>query len=115
MFAARSLPLLLRVAVCVCACVCSACVQALVTPTVASIYKNSATLSNTTDEDKKQLIHGLMAQEAKRRDEFVAKLREFQEKDGLKPGQNEFGQEKYADTHGWLKRMRGTDARGRRH
>lgn len=79
------------------------CVQALVTPTVASIYKNSATLSNTTDEDKKQLIHGLMAQEAKRRDEFVAKLREFQEKDGLKPGQNEFGQENtraHTCTHG---------------
>ena len=68
-------------------CVC----QALVTPTVASIYKNSATLSNTVDEEKKKFIHQLMDQEAKRRDEFVIKLKEFQEKDGLKPGQNEFG------------------------
>lgn len=84
---------------CMCMCV-HACLQALVTPTVASIYKNSATLSNTTDEDKKQMIHGLMAQEAKRRDEFVAKLREFQEKDGLKPGQNEFGRLTHAHTRG---------------
>jgi hypothetical protein len=60
---------------------------------VASIYKNSATLSNTNDEAKKQLIYGLIAQEEKRRDDFVVKLREFQQKDGLKPGQNEFGQQ----------------------
>lgn len=63
------------------------------TPTVASIYKNSATLSNTAEDniEKRAQIHALMAQEAKRRDEFVAQLREFQLKDGLKPDQNEFG------------------------
>jgi len=64
---------------------------ALVTPTVASIYKNSATLSNTSGEEKKAQIHALIAQEEKRRDEFVLKLKEFQEKDGLKPTQNDFG------------------------
>lgn len=67
------------------------------TPTVASIYKNSATLSNTAEDnvEKRAQIHALMTQEAKRRDEFLVQLREFQLKDGLKPEQNEFGTEQH--------------------
>lgn len=38
-----------------------------------------------------KLIDGLIAQEAKRRDELVAQLRLFQQKDGLKADENEFG------------------------
>jgi len=79
---------------------------------VASIYKNSATLSNTNDETKKQLIYGLIAQEEKRRDDFVVKLREFQQKDGLKPGQNEFGQQAHTTTHAQLPAARQATARG---
>ena len=66
---------------------------ALLTPTVASIYKNSATRSNTKPDDaeKLALIDNLISQEAKRRDELIVQLKEFQSKDGLKPTENEFG------------------------
>jgi len=64
---------------------------ALVTPAVASIFKNQVTKEKTTDEAKKAQIDTLIAQESRRRDEIVEKLRAFQEQDGLKPDENEFG------------------------
>lgn len=64
---------------------------ALVTPTVASIYKNKATRLNTTDEEKLATIDGLIAQEEKRRDEILETLRGLHEKEGLRAGENEFG------------------------
>lgn len=66
---------------------------ALLTPAVASIYKNHATRSNTKpdDEEKLKFIDSLIEQQAKLRDDLVAHLRTFQQKDGLRPDENEFG------------------------
>lgn len=66
---------------------------ALLTPAVASIYKNSATRSNTKDDNTEQLqlIEKLITEQAKLRDDLIAQLRLFQAKDGLKPPEQPFG------------------------